>query len=201
MPLPEPIDFYFDFASPYGYIASTKIAAIAARHGRTVRWRPFLIGIVYKATHYVPLEIPAKKDYLYRDVPRHARFHGVPLSFPATFPEGLIAASRAVYWIDDQAPEEAGRFAEAAYRAYWAEGRKLADPAVVADLAAEQGIPRETTLAALNEPAVKDRLKQENEAAIARGVFGSPFIFVDGEPFWGSDRLDQIDRWLASGGW
>jgi 2-hydroxychromene-2-carboxylate isomerase len=160
--MPEPIDFYFDFASPYGYIASTRIEKLAARHGRTVRWKPFLIGIVYKATSYVPLEIAAKKQYLMRDVPRHARFHGVRLEFPASFPEGLIAASRAVYWIEDQAPEKAGRFAEAAYRAYWAEGRKLADPAVVAEIATAEGFAKNEVLAALNSPAVKDRLKAEN---------------------------------------
>jgi 2-hydroxychromene-2-carboxylate isomerase len=199
--MPEPIDFYFDFSSPYGYIASTRIAGLAARHARSVRWRPFLIGAVYKATGYQPLEIAPKKDYLFRDVPRHARFHGVRLAFPPSFPEGLIAAARAVYWIEDQAPEKAGPFAEAAYRAYWAEGRKLAEPKVVAEVAAQQGFPAEQVLAALGDPAVKERLKTENEAAIARGVFGSPFIFVDGEPFWGSDRLEQVESWLATGGW
>jgi 2-hydroxychromene-2-carboxylate isomerase len=68
-------------------------------------------------------------------------------------------------------------------------------------VAAEIGIPRESMAAALNEPALKDRLRSEVDAAIARGVFGSPYFVVDGEPFWGSDRLDQVDRWLTTGGW
>jgi 2-hydroxychromene-2-carboxylate isomerase len=195
------IDFYFDFSSPYGYLASTAIDALAARHGRTVRWRPFLIGALYKQLGYMPLEQPGKRAYLLHDVPRSARLMGVALSFPASFPQALIAPARAVYWIADQDPAKAGAFARAAFRAYWADGRKLADPAVVAEIAADQGFAADAVLAALNDPAVKDRLKAETDAAIEAGVFGSPFIVVDGEKFWGSDRLDQVAKWLATGGW
>jgi 2-hydroxychromene-2-carboxylate isomerase len=195
------IDFYFDFSSPYGYIASQLIEPVAARHGRTVRWRPFLIGAVYKATNYQPLEIGAKKDYLFRDIVRHARFHGVPLAMPAGFPEGLIAPARAVYWIADRDGATASAFVTAAYRAYWADGRRLADPEVVADVAAAVGVNRAAVRAALDDPEVKDRLRRETEAAMVRGVFGSPFIFVDDEPFWGSDRLPQVEKWMATGGW
>ena len=199
--MPNAIDFYFDFSSPYGYLASTKIEAIAARHARRVSWRPFLIGALYKQLGYMPLEQPGKRAYLLHDVPRSARAMGVKLSFPPSFPEALIAPARAVYWIADQNPEAAGAFAAAAFRAYWSEGRKLADPAVVAELAAAQGFAKETVLAALNDPAVKDRLKAETDAAIANHVFGSPFIVIDGEAFWGADRLDQVENWLATGGW
>jgi 2-hydroxychromene-2-carboxylate isomerase len=195
------IDFYFDFSSPYGYLASTRIDALAARHGRVVRWRPFLIGALYKQLGYTPLEQPGKRAYLLHDVPRSARAMGVPLSFPSSFPEALLAPARAVYWIADRDQAKAAAFAAAAFRAYWSEGRTLADPNVVAEIAAEHGFAKDTVLAALNDPAVKNRLKAETEAAIAAGVFGSPFIVVDGEAFWGSDRLDQVERWLATGGW
>jgi 2-hydroxychromene-2-carboxylate isomerase len=195
------IDFYFDFSSPYAYLASTRIDAVAATHGRTVRWRPFLLGAVYKATGYHPLEQPEKRAYFMRDLARSARLLGVALAFPATFPESLLAASRATYWIADQDPAKAGRFARAAFAAYWAEGSKVSDPAVVADLAAAQGVAAAATLAALTDQRVKDRLKAETDAALAAGIFGSPVTMVDGEPFWGADRLDQVDRWLATGGW
>jgi 2-hydroxychromene-2-carboxylate isomerase len=199
--MPNAIDFYFDFSSPYGYLASTRIEAIAARHGRLVSWRPFLIGALYKQLGYMPLEQPGKRAYLLHDVPRSARAMGVALRFPRSFPEALIAPARAVYWIADQKPQAAGAFAAAAFRAYWAEGRKLADPQVVAEIAAAQGFAKETVLAALADPTVKERLKTETDAAIANNFFGSPFIVIDGEPFWGADRLDQVERWLASGGW
>jgi 2-hydroxychromene-2-carboxylate isomerase len=195
------IDFYFDFSSPYGYLASTKIEAVAARHGRLVSWRPFLIGALYKQLGYTPLEQPGKRAYLLHDVPRSARAMGVRLSFPPSFPEALIAPARAVYWIADQNPVAAGVFAAAAFRAYWEEGRKIGDPQVVAEIAASQGFAKETVLAALNDPAVKDRLKKETDAAIANRIFGSPFIVIDGEAFWGADRLEQVEEWLATGGW
>ncbi len=197
----NPIDFYFDFSSPYGYLASTRIGALAARHGRVVHWRPFLIGALYKQLGYQPLEQPGKRAYLRHDVPRSARAMGVTLSFPSSFPEALIAPARAVYWIADRDQAKAASFAEAAFRAYWTEGRRLADPAVVAEIAADEGFAKETVLAALADPTVKDRLKAETDAAIAAGIFGSPFIVVDGEKFWGSDRLDQVEKWLSTGGW
>ena len=195
------IDFYFDFSSPYGYLASTQIDALAVRHRRVVNWRPFLIGALYKQLGYTPLEQPGKRAYFLHDVPRSARAMGVTLNFPPSFPEALIAPARAVYWIADRDAAKAGAFAAAAFRAYWSEGRKLADPEIVAEIAAGQGFAKEAVLAALNDQAVKDRLKAETDAAIAAGIFGSPFIVVDGERFWGSDRLDQVEKWLATGGW
>jgi 2-hydroxychromene-2-carboxylate isomerase len=193
------IEFWFDFSSPYGYIAAQKIDALAARHGRKAHWKPWLIGAIYKKHGYAPLEMAEKKAYLFRDVTRHARFEGVPLAFPSGFPEALLAPARALYWIEDRMGREAAaRFGRAAYAAYWARGRKLADAAVVAEIAAEAvGAKPDEVLAALADPAVKDRLKAETEAAIAKGVFGSPFVIVDGEPFWGSDRLGEVERFLA----
>jgi 2-hydroxychromene-2-carboxylate isomerase len=200
--MPQDIEFWFDFSSPYGYIASQKIDALAARHGRKAHWKPWLIGVIYKKYGYAPLEMAEKKAYFHRDVVRHARFEGVPLSIPAGFPEGLLAPSRALYWIEDrQGREAAARFGRTAYAAYWAEGRKLAEPEVVAEIAeATVGAAKADVLAALEDPAVKARLKAETEAAIAKGVFGSPFIIVDGEPFWGSDRLGEVERYLAGEG-
>jgi 2-hydroxychromene-2-carboxylate isomerase len=195
------IDFYFDFGSPYGYLASTQIDALAVRHRRVVNWRPFLIGALYKQLGYAPLEQPGKCAYFLHDVPRSARAMGVTLNFPPSFPEALIAPARAVYWFADRDAAKAGAFAAAAFRAYWSEGRKLADPEIVAEIAAGQGFAKEAVLAVLNDQAVKDRLKAETDEAIAAGIFGSPFIVVDGERFWGSDRLDQVEKWLATGGW
>ena len=195
------IDFYFDFSSPYGYLASTQIDALAVRHRRVVNWRPFLIGALYKQLGYAPLEQPGKRAYFLHDVPRSARAMGVTLNFPPSFPEALIAPARAFYWIADRDAAKAAAFAAAAFRAYWSEGRKLADPEIVAEIAAGQGFAREAVLAALADQAVKDRLKAETDAAIAAGIFGSPFIVVDGERFWGSDRLDQVEKWLTTGGW
>ena len=198
----DPVDFYFDFSSPYGYLAAARIDEIAARHGRTVTWRPIMLGVVFKVTGQQPLAmIPIKGDYAKRDIQRSARLFGLPFKLPSKFPTASTAACRAFYSITDCDPQLATDFALAIYTAYFAEDRDIASPEVTIEVAAEIGIPRESMAAALNEPALKDRLRSEVDAAIARGVFGSPYFIVDGEPFWGSDRLDQLERWLTTGGW
>lgn len=198
----NPIDFYFDFSSPYGYLASSEIDAIAARHGREVAWRPILLGAVFKVTNQQPLpSIPLKGDYARRDLARSARLFGVPFSFPSKFPAATQAASRAFYWVQDKDHALAVQLARALYRAYFAEDRDISSPEVTADIASDLGVDRAALRAALGEPAMKERLKTEVDAALARGVFGSPYIVIDGEPFWGADRLDQVEKWLATGGW
>jgi 2-hydroxychromene-2-carboxylate isomerase len=196
------IDFYFDFSSPYGYIASHRIDAIAKKHSRSVNWRPYLLGAVFKVNGRAPLPSqPLVGDYALRDFVRSARLYGVTLKIPARFPISAVNPSRAYYWMYDQDQEKAKPLARALYAAYFVGDRDISDPEQVAEVAAALGIDRSATLAALQEPRVKERLKQETDAAIARGAFGSPFLFVDGEPFWGNDRLEQVDRWLETGGW
>jgi len=198
----NPIDFYFDFSSPYGYFASSRIDALAAKHGRSVIWRPILLGVVFKITGQQPLPtIPLKGNYAQHDLVRLARLFGLPYKTPSKFPVSGTAPSRAFYWVGDKDPALAKKLAQALYHAYFAEDRDISNPEVTANVAAKLGIDRDRLLQALNDPAVKERLKTEVDAAIERGVFGSPFIVVDKEPFWGSDRLDQVEKWLATGGW
>jgi 2-hydroxychromene-2-carboxylate isomerase len=198
----NPIDFYFDFSSPYGYLASTRIDALAAKHGRSVVWRPHLLGAVFKINDQRPLaSIPLKSDYTARDLARSARLLKVPFKLPTKFPVGATAPSRAFYWVNDRDPALAKRLAQALYHAYFAEDRDISSPEVTCDVAERLEVDRAELAQALNDPAVKERLRTEVDAAIARGVFGSPYIVVDGEPFWGSDRLDQVEKWLATGGW
>ena len=105
------------------------------------------------------------------------------------------------YLLDFYDARAAKRLARALFHAHWGEGRDLAQPEAVADVAALLGIERADLLAAIADQRIKDRLKEQTQAAIERGVFGSPFIFVDGEPFWGADRLPHVEAWLARGGW
>ncbi|MBX3670083.1 MAG: 2-hydroxychromene-2-carboxylate isomerase [Rhodocyclaceae bacterium] len=199
--MPAPIDFYFDFTSPYGYIFAQHIDDLAARHGRSTVWHPFLLGMAFKTTGAVALpEIPLKGEYALRDIQRSARFMGVPYRHPTRFPLPTQNAARSFYWLQDHHGALAKPFALACLRALFVEDRDISSPAVVLDVAAAVGVDRAALEQALADPAVKDRLRSETEAAIARGVFGSPFTFIDGEPFWGGDRMPQIERWLATGG-
>jgi 2-hydroxychromene-2-carboxylate isomerase len=198
----EPIDFYFEFASPYGYLASTQIDGIAERHGRTVAWHPIMLGAAFKETGARPLtQMPLKGPYLLHDVPRFARLLGVPLTLPPVMPMNSLAASRACLWLEDEDPARARRLAQALLHAHWGEGRDLSSPEAVAEVAAGLTIGRDALLEGVADQRIKDRLKARTQAAIDRGVFGSPFIFVDGEPFWGADRLPQVEAWLTRGGW
>lgn len=196
-----PIDFYFDFSSPYGYLASEKIDALAARHGRTVAWHPILLGVVFKQTGAQPLtQVPVKGPYSQRDFARSARYFGVPFAMPPVFPIAGQAPSRITLWAARQDAAAGVRAARALYRAFFVDGRDISQPDVAAQVAGEAGFDAAAARAAIDDPAIKDALKSEVEKAIAAGVFGSPFFIVDGEPFWGSDRFEQIERWLAQGG-
>jgi 2-hydroxychromene-2-carboxylate isomerase len=198
--MPDPLRFHFDFSSPYGYLASERIEALAARHGRTVDWRPMLLGAAFKVAGTQPLtSVPLKGDYTKRDLPRSARYHGVEFRMPSKFPIATQAPARIVLWRKGIDPAGCAPLAKALYRAYFVADRDISDPDVSSDVAAEAGFNRENARAAIDDPALKDALRRDVEGAIAAGVFGSPFVFVDGEPFWGIDRFDQIDRWLERG--
>jgi 2-hydroxychromene-2-carboxylate isomerase len=197
-----PIDFYFEFSSPYGYIASELVEEVERRTGRAMTWRPILLGPMFKATGQAPLtEIPLKGEYAKRDFLRSAAFHRVPYRHPSKFPIGTVAAARAFYWLTDRDPQLARRVAKSLYRAFFVEDRDISAPATVVEIAAKEGVDAGELATALEDPALKDRTKREVEAAMARGVFGSPFFIVDGEPFWGNDRLPMLEEWVKRGGW
>ena len=197
-----PIDFYFEFSSPYAYIASQVVEDFEQRVGRPVKWRPMLLGPVFKLTGQAPLvEVPMKGDYARRDFSRSARLHGVVYRQPARFPIGTVAPMRAFYWLDDQDPAKARTLAKALYKAYFVDGTDISPPATVAEVARSIGIDGTALAAALEDPAVKERAKKDSDAALAAGVFGSPYFVVDGEPFWGVDRLPMVEDWVRRGGW
>jgi 2-hydroxychromene-2-carboxylate isomerase len=195
------IEFWFDFSSPYSYLASELIDDLAAKHGRKVKWRPIMLGAAFKASG-LPLliTIPLKGEYSKRDFDRSARFLGIPYKFPSKFPLATLVAARGYYWLHGQDCAKAREFAHAVFRAYWVEDRDIGELPVVLEISGALGIDPEAFAAAIATPEIKDRLKQETEAAIAKGMFGAPYFMVDGEPFWGADRLPQIDKWLATGG-
>ena len=200
----DDIDFYFSFGSPPGYFASTRIDALAAAHGRGVRWRPVDLREVFAEEGLKPtIAYPRKGAYHVRDWARTARLHGIPF---AGRPEVAVSPSQAVavvfYWLADTLGAEAARgFGRDAFHAFFVDHRGVGEPAVLAELVARVGGDGAAVTGVLAEPARVRRLDDESRAAAARGVFGSPLVIVDDEPFWGFDRFDQLERWLATGGW
>jgi 2-hydroxychromene-2-carboxylate isomerase len=198
----DPIEFWFEFSSPYGYLAAREIEALGARHGRAILWKPFLLGVVMKETGGQPLlAIPLKGDYSRRDMHRVARAMGCEMKLPDPYPFLAVAASRATYWLLGSDEALAKRVARALYDAAFLEGRNLTQPADVAEVAAREGVDPQELLAAIQDQAIKDRLRDATAAAMERGVFGSPFVIIDGEPFWGFDKLPEVERWIVAGGW
>ncbi len=196
-----PIDFYFDFTSPYGYIGAERIDALAAKYGREVSWHAILLGFIFKQTGQVaPMSIPLKGEYSIHDMKRSSRYLDVPLQMPSEFPKMTIAAARGFYWLKDQDTALAKNYAQHVYRAYFVDNRDIGSADVIADVAQSAGIDRVAFVGAIQSEPVKERFKQESDKAIARKVFGSPFFFVDDEPFWGVDRFEQLERWLKTGG-
>ncbi|MDH5263359.1 MAG: 2-hydroxychromene-2-carboxylate isomerase [Betaproteobacteria bacterium] len=200
--MPAPIEFWFDFSSPYGYIAAELIDEVAARQGRSVNWHPVLLGPIFKAVGTAPLTtLPIKGEYSKHDFARMARYHKVAFRLPEKFPVGTQVAARAYYLIADGDAAKARDFAKRVFRAYFAQGRDVADPAVVMELAAAAGADVSALAGPLKGEAIKERVKAEVDDAMKAGVFGSPYFIVDGEPFWGVDRIPVMEEWIRTGGW
>ena len=199
----RPIDFYFDFISPFGYLAADAIENLAAEFGRTVDWHPFLLGVtVMRVMGLKPLmETPLKADYMLIDRPRMARLLDVELNIPDMRGVNAVAAARAYYWLADSDPALAKAFARRLLRRLWIEGADITTPEAVIAEATSCGADGPGLRAALAGQAVKDRLRRAVDEAVARKVFGSPFFIVDDQPVWGVDRLWMVRHWLAHGSW
>ncbi|NUA32077.1 2-hydroxychromene-2-carboxylate isomerase [Cupriavidus basilensis] len=194
------IDFYFDFSSPYGYFASTRIDELAQKYGRIVAWHPILLGVVFKTTGSSPLpQVPLKGDYSWLDFERTARFHNIEYKRPTHFPLPTTQAARAVLWLQNHHGDDiATAFAKSVYHALFVDDINIAEPAELVKLAEPLGIDAHAMDAGASGFQIKDQLKAEIDVAMAKGVFGSPFVIIDGEPFWGFDRFDQIEAHLKS---
>lgn len=198
-----PIDFYFDFISPYGYLASTQIGKIAAKHDRDVTWRPFLLGVtVMNVMGLKPImDTPLKSDYALIDRPRMARLFGVPLVIPDLTGVNALAASRAFYWINENDPKTAKEFAVRIFHRLWVDGKDITDAEAVIAEAAAVGVDADALRDGLEQSRTKDLLRDAVDSAVARKVFGAPFFIVDDEPIWGVDRLWMLEHWLEHGRW
>ena len=198
------MEFYFDFISPFGYFASLRIDALAARHGREVEWRAMLLGVsVLKVMGYKPLmQTPLKGDYLRREFARYVRRHGLVLKRGADdAPMNPLACARAFHWTARHHPALAKPLARALYQRYWAEGEDLSAPEAVVARGLPEGLDAAALLQAMASEGAAALLRAAVEQSMALGVFGSPTVAVDGELFWGVESFATLEDWLASGGW
>jgi 2-hydroxychromene-2-carboxylate isomerase len=194
------IDFYFDFSSPYGYFASTRINELAKRYNHRVDWHPFA-GESFKpsTTGTSLVQNPAKRDYTRKDYVRSAAFHQIPFKLPSVFPLETRLAARAVMWTESKFGEAKGiAIAQEIFKAYYVEDKNIGDPQTIVAIGETLGLNGEELAQGINDSFTKEQVRAEIDLATARGVFGSPFVLLDGEPFWGFDRMDQLEAALQA---
>lgn len=194
------IDFWYEFASTYSYLAAMRIERLAQDAGVELRWRPFLLGPIFAAQGWntSPFNLyPAKGRHMWRDMEREAAALGLPLRRPDEFPQNGILAARLALIGSDQGWAPA--FTRAVYLAEFAENRPIAEPEVIGRVLDGLGLDGQGLIAAAQSDSNKARLRAQNDEAVARGIFGAPsFITSDGELFWGNDRLERAIAWAAS---
>ncbi|MCD6079305.1 MAG: 2-hydroxychromene-2-carboxylate isomerase-like protein [Ramlibacter sp.] len=191
------VEFYFDVGSPAAYIAWTQMAKLAQETNAEIQYRPFLLGGVFQATgNRSPTEVPAKGQYLLDDLARYARRYGVEFRHNPYFPINTLTLMRGALGLQMREPDRMRPYVDAVYRAIWVESKNMNDPATVAAVLKQAGFDAEALLALASDPAVKDRLKQQTQDAVSRGVFGAPTFFVNNQMFWGQDRLDFVKEAL-----
>jgi len=198
------LQFFYDFTSPYTYLASTQIDALGARHGIVVEWEPALLGGIMKATgNTPPAALPPRAAFMLADVVRWATIYGVPFRFSEHFPHASMPALRAAIAVRKNAPESFAKYNTLMFRATWAEGKNIADKGVLAEVATAAGVSSDLVLGANDDPACKAELKASTERAVALGAFGLPFVVLDQdgaiETYFGNDRLPMLDERLRRG--
>lgn len=193
------IDFFFDFSSSYSYVAVPDLVRLAAKVDAKINWKPFLLGVIFKAQGHAPPERDnAKSRYMNHDLKRRAASAGLPeFVMPATFPFNAISAMRAFWHLHETDPGKAVEWARAVFTASFAEARDCSNPKTLAQIAKDLGLDDTRLLSATAEQSVKETLKKVTSEAMERGVFGAPTFFIGDEMFWGGDRLPDIERYLS----
>jgi 2-hydroxychromene-2-carboxylate isomerase len=191
------LDFYFEFASTYSYLAAMRVGDLARTAGVIVRWRPFLIGPIFQAQglNDSPFNLyPQKGRYMWRDLERSAAELGLPFRRPDPFPQSSLLTARVA--LVGLAENWGEAFCRAVFIAEFGDGRQIADKTVIADLLQSLGVAPQPVVERAQSDEIKAKLRAETESARALGVFGAPtFVTADGELFWGNDRLEQALDW------
>ncbi len=190
------VEFFYDYSSPFSYLADCQLPAIATRRGAQINYRPAILGVlIVESGNQAPPTVPAKMKYMNADMRRWATRLNVPFVPNPAFPVRSITLMRAALIAQDTGVFQ--RFHETMWRAMWNEAANLADPEVLTEVLARADLDAAEIMRGTQNDAIKARLKANCDEALARGAFGLPTFFVDGEMFFGNDRLEFVDDALA----
>ncbi|HXD41175.1 MAG TPA: 2-hydroxychromene-2-carboxylate isomerase [Ramlibacter sp.] len=193
------VEFYFDVGSPAAYLAWQRLPRICEEAGATLAYKPMLLGGVFQAAgNQSPMNIPAKGRYVMTDLERFARRYQIAFAHNPYFPINTLMLMRGATGMQMRDVARLVPYVDAVYRAIWIDGQNMNDARVVADVLQQAGFDPAAVLALVNDPQVKERLKTVTQDAVARGVFGAPTFFVDGNMYWGQDRLDFVKEELEA---
>jgi 2-hydroxychromene-2-carboxylate isomerase len=191
-------EFWFDFGSPAAYLAFTQIPSIEVETGAKAIYCPMLLGGVFQATgNHSPATIPAKGKYIFDDFNRYAMRYGVPFNNNPHFPINTLLLMRGATGMLQQQPAQFSAYCSAVFQAIWIDALNMNDPATVGAALHKAGFDPQKLMALANDQVTKDALKASTTEAVSRGVFGAPTFFVDGQMYWGQDRLDFVKEALA----
>ena len=195
------VDYYASLNSPWTHLGAARIEAMCAQHGASLRIWPVDFGAIFPASGGLPLpkRAPQRQAYRLMELARWSHFHNIPLNpQPSGFPFAEPAIAAAVIALrETQGVVPAIKLSHRVMKALWAEELNPADPATFAALAADCGLDGPALLKLAGDPQWMDRRASDSHAALERGVFGAPSFVIEGEIFWGQDRLDFVERKLG----
>ncbi|BBB25801.1 2-hydroxychromene-2-carboxylate isomerase [Amphritea japonica] len=189
------VDFYYDYISLASYFGFMRLTELCRKTGATINYKPMLLGGVFKANgNTSPLTVPAKWEWMKKDFARHAEYYGIPYQLNPHFVFSTVSVMRGAFWALSEGRIE--DYNRAMFTAAWADGKDLSSADVISEVLSDAGFDATVVMEAMTHPENKQALIQATEAAVERGVFGAPTLFVDDEIYFGQDRLGWVERAL-----
>ena len=198
------VEFFYDYSSPWTYLAYTKIHGICQKYGATLEWRPILVGGVFNTVNPSVYEfrergVPAKTKYSAKDLQDWARFYGITILSPTVFPVNSVKALRGAL-VAFEHPETFLRYSQRVFESYWGEDKDISKDEVMRVIVEEAGLNAQEFFEKINRQEYKDRIRVNTDELMARGGYGTPTIFVNGLMFFGNDRLVLVEEELRRAG-
>jgi 2-hydroxychromene-2-carboxylate isomerase len=202
--MPSKVEFFYDYSSPWTYLAFTRIEEVCRRHAADLDWRPILVGGIFNSVNPSVYEsrerpVPAKARYHAKDLRDWSDFYGLRIRFPpSVFPVNSVKSLRGALVAIERG--KISTYSRAVFSAYWEADRDISQDEVLGEIVRDVGLDTAEYFRKIGDPAYKDRVRTNTDECIRRGGFGSPTIFIGDSMFFGNDRLVLVERELERSG-